>query len=589
MKNNLIITILFLLTLILGITSVEASQLQDISSQSPCVLRDGSCCVGDTCASSSVMCISGTTPKFIGCSDSCTPELTCVNETTNSTCIVMPNCAAGAPIDSGTVDSNGCKIYSCTLPVGGCGSVQEHYRDQCCKNNGYNEWTYGIGCTNDNTKTTCSVPVCQKESIMKDTGQKDSNGCIIYSCVKDIPVCCESYSSSERMIKTSLTYSIMPMSECSVCKKDLTTGIGTCITGGRRNIVSDNYCSGNTSPACPIGCTCDASGAITCTTTPVCPNGCTCDASGAIISCTTQPVCPSGCTCSASGITCTTTPVCPSGCTCSPSGAAISCTTQPVCPSGCTCHASGAITCTTTSVCPNGCTCDNNGVTQCTKVVENKDIVQYYKNKIDSVVAADTTDNADGKIEALETLRKQIDETIISLIEQKKSIKYSDVKDISEKITITHEKIAIGTSTTSTQDVKIESDIEGTAVTIASSSESVTLSQDDVTAQTGDLVIDSDGINIDGIRVKLPPKAVLMRNHNLETNIQRVNNMKLEKEEDKAVYTIQYDADKKLLGIISTSASQEIKINANTGDVISEKKPWWTFLASDVKSEAISK
>ncbi|MGV8161889.1 MAG: hypothetical protein ACP5N2_00975 [Candidatus Nanoarchaeia archaeon] len=46
-----------------------------------CVFENGACCTGDTCATSAVLCASGTTPRVTGCDANCVPKVTC--ETNN--------------------------------------------------------------------------------------------------------------------------------------------------------------------------------------------------------------------------------------------------------------------------------------------------------------------------------------------------------------------------------------------------------------------------------------------------------------------------------------------------------------------------
>lgn len=59
----------------------------------------------------------------------------------------------------------------------------------------------------------------------------------------------------------------------------------------------------------------------------------------------------------------------------------------------------------------------------------------------------------------------------------------------------------------------------------------------------------------------------------------QISNVTLEVESDKLIYTISGTKEGKLFWIISVSAKVEQKIDANSGEVISTKKPWWSFLA----------
>ena len=46
-------------------------------------------------------------------------------------------------------------------------------------------------------------------------------------------------------------------------------------------------------------------------------------------------------------------------------------------------------------------------------------------------------------------------------------------------------------------------------------------------------------------------------------------------------YQIQANKDSKLLGLFKKKMKVEAQVNAETGDVLSAKKPWWAFLATE--------
>lgn len=50
------------------------------------------------------------------------------------------------------------------------------------------------------------------------------------------------------------------------------------------------------------------------------------------------------------------------------------------------------------------------------------------------------------------------------------------------------------------------------------------------------------------------------------------------------IYVLNADKDMKIIGLFKTKAKFEVQINAETGDVIKVKKPWWLFLANEIKS-----
>lgn len=49
----------------------------------------------------------------------------------------------------------------------------------------------------------------------------------------------------------------------------------------------------------------------------------------------------------------------------------------------------------------------------------------------------------------------------------------------------------------------------------------------------------------------------------------------------KAVYEVQAQKEARILGIVKTKMQVQAQIDAETGEVVQTKKPWWAFLASE--------
>lgn len=61
-----------------------------------------------------------------------------------------------------------------------------------------------------------------------------------------------------------------------------------------------------------------------------------------------------------------------------------------------------------------------------------------------------------------------------------------------------------------------------------------------------------------------------------------INNVELETSEEEAIYSVSGSSSGKLLLVIPVTVEITQKINAETGEIISTEKPWWTFLASGI-------
>ncbi|HUV46093.1 MAG TPA: DUF2330 domain-containing protein [Dehalococcoidia bacterium] len=62
------------------------------------------------------------------------------------------------------------------------------------------------------------------------------------------------------------------------------------------------------------------------------------------------------------------------------------------------------------------------------------------------------------------------------------------------------------------------------------------------------------------------------------TDLEPGYTIELKATDDKAVYEVQGVSGKRLLGLVSTKINMVIEVDAATGEVISEQKPWWAYL-----------
>ncbi len=75
--------------------------------------------------------------------------------------------------------------------------------------------------------------------------------------------------------------------------------------------------------------------------------------------------------------------------------------------------------------------------------------------------------------------------------------------------------------------------------------------------------------------IKISPKAASSR----ATAVTKVNTIELKEESQQPIYSVKGTKQAKLLFVIPVSMQIETKVSAESGNVISIKKPWWSFLA----------
>jgi hypothetical protein len=218
-----------------------------------------------------------------------------------------------------------------------------------------------------------------------------------------------------------------------------------------------------------------------------------------------------------------------------------------------------------------------------TKDVRENDVANYYRQRMSETLSGNDTDT---KIQTLKELRKEIDETIKNMIEQKKELKFEDMKDVADKIRIRAHNVSVGDSSTNTKGFKLNMNMMGSNITITSEDAAVVLRHKGLNVTAEDITVDENGIFINGTLVKALPGAVFEHNKNFERNAQKIVSMKLEKMGDKAVYNTEYESKKRLFGFIPMTARQNAVFDSNDSSIISEHKPWWNAISTDVESDS---
>ena len=120
--------------------------------------------------------------------------------------------------------------------------------------------------------------------------------------------------------------------------------------------------------------------------------------------------------------------------------------------------------------------------------------------------------------------------------------------------------------------------------TVTPSAEGVSESISALTSEK--LIVDKSKLYVDTSegekQVKIMPEEAISKMEE-ETGIERLDikeeEIKLEVEKSALVYSIKGKKRAKLFFIIPVSMEVETKVSAETGNVVSVKKPWWSFLA----------
>lgn len=204
-------------------------------------------------------------------------------------------------------------------------------------------------------------------------------------------------------------------------------------------------------------------------------------------------------------------------------------------------------------------------------------IAKYYAQRISDI----SSDNPDEQLAKLKELRAEVDETLKDLIEQRKSMKFEELSEMVDEITLKPGSVEIGDAVAQTADVEIQTEVEGSTVSVSTKEDSVVINQDGLVVEASEVSVSNSGLSVEGSQI-VPPNRLLAVKV-LERNKERIQKLKLERREASLVYNAQLQAKMKVLGIIPVMAQQTVTVNAETGEVVTQEKPWWTSISTNAK------
>jgi hypothetical protein len=202
------------------------------------------------------------------------------------------------------------------------------------------------------------------------------------------------------------------------------------------------------------------------------------------------------------------------------------------------------------------------------------EITDYYKRRIAEIATEES--DIDEKITVLKELRNEIDKLIEALIKSKDSINTKEVKGLVEKIQVKPGQVTMDKVTVATTNKKVVARISDRDLEIKPASAQVIVNDGAVEVKAQEISIENEALKVGEVEVKLMPSAAVA-NVNITPK-----EVELTEEDNKPVYRIKTDENRKLLGIIPVKVEKTITVDAASTDatVIKEKRPWWAFLTT---------
>jgi hypothetical protein len=213
-----------------------------------------------------------------------------------------------------------------------------------------------------------------------------------------------------------------------------------------------------------------------------------------------------------------------------------------------------------------------------TKETTEKNIVDYYKRKIEEINKENETSSEEEK-EKIEEKKAAVKEVSINLLikvaKEKGEIEIENIKGMANEINLELNKIIIDNKTFSLNNIslKVEDKIK-----VKISNDSLEIEHDNIKVKTNEKVkIKDNSLWIKEKKINLLPQEAISK-----AKIDRINDIKLEtltnENKDSIIYNIEGKQEGKLLFIIPVEIDKSVYINAETGEIIKERKPFWSFL-----------
>jgi hypothetical protein len=217
---------------------------------------------------------------------------------------------------------------------------------------------------------------------------------------------------------------------------------------------------------------------------------------------------------------------------------------------------------------------------QCVKTIvssdaKTSDVVSYYKERMTETLS--TTGDVDAQIIALKQLKTDIDNTIADLIKKKSEFNASDATGLVDEIKVKKNEIMAGSVSIANPTSSINTEVNSKEVKIRSTSTGASINDGNISVTTSEVTVSGNKLMIGSNEVKVAPSDVSGKTKMV------VNKMSMDTENGKAVYNANGTEKRNLFALLPVEMDKKVKVDAENGNIISEDKPWWSFLTTENK------
>ncbi|GEM_PF-1503733 len=205
-------------------------------------------------------------------------------------------------------------------------------------------------------------------------------------------------------------------------------------------------------------------------------------------------------------------------------------------------------------------------------VIESgQEIGNYYKARLEKAVSAKGEEK---QIQELKTLRDEIDGLISNLIKSRKELEVSELNSLVKEVTVSRGEIKADDISVKTTEKKMLVNIGDRPVSVEPTVSQVLIRDKGLEVNTNEVTIKENVLSVGGVDVKMSASEVTEKLGLVPTTIE------LREEDNKAVYNITIDEQRKLFGFIQFNSQKIVIADAENGNTLSEQLPWYNFLTT---------
>jgi|GEM_PF-3811936 len=202
------------------------------------------------------------------------------------------------------------------------------------------------------------------------------------------------------------------------------------------------------------------------------------------------------------------------------------------------------------------------------------DVSDYYKQKMQEILQKDN--NIDAQITSLKRLSGEINSLVASLLEQKSRIALNEegMKELVKSVRITPTKVSTGDVEVEAKGKIIEARTSARkAVEVEAKEGKVVLRDNGVEAEAKEISVTSDTISVGGADVKITPSDAAKKVNAVSKKISIAAD-----KDNKAQYNVQAQTKARIMGVLPVTLNRTVEIDSQTGNIISDIKPWWSIV-----------